>query len=189
MNPRGLSDEIWIISADNDSRVVRSFLMQSDEMLAVERQHGSLLTRCELQNGFIGDCLIGFPGFEDCQDIVAKTSQLFDHRLRKILVRVEPRHGSGILVLTNLLLDFLSMRSNIRPSVNDVFRSQRRINAQQFGFARSLPAGLFQEPDGNSGPDYARFTAADTGAAFDPRERIAQITDHPLNQLRFFRAT
>ncbi len=46
---------------------------------------------------------------------------------------VQQRHGSGILVVANLLFDLVAMSSDVGPGVDDVLGSERWIDAQQLG--------------------------------------------------------
>lgn len=74
------------------------------------------------------------------------------------------------------------------PSVRQILRVQCWVSLQQFRFACSETPGLFQEPDGNTCADNARFAAADIREAFHTGKRIAEIMGDPLQELRFLPA-
>ena len=79
MNPSGLSCEIRVVGADNDARVNWLLLMQADEVLAIDRQHGAAQADRECQDVGVFNGLIGFPRFEDGQHVVPQSSQFFDN--------------------------------------------------------------------------------------------------------------
>lgn len=109
MNPRGLTREIRVVGADDNTRMSWLLPMQTDEVLAIDRQHATPLTGRERQDFGVFNGLIGFPRFEDGQHIVSEPSQFFDNWPWKILVGIQQCHGSGFLVVSNLLVDFVAV--------------------------------------------------------------------------------
>ena len=94
-------------------------------------------------------------------------TMILDDREWEVLVPVESRH-SGVLVVSDVILDLLPMGTYVRPCVGQVFRSERRVSAQQLGLAGTQPPRLLQYPDRYSGSDDARVSATDSQAALDP---------------------
>lgn len=74
VNPRGLTREIRVVSADDNARMSWLLPMQTDEVLAIDRQHGTALVGRERQDFGVFNRLIGFPGFEDRQHVVPRSS-------------------------------------------------------------------------------------------------------------------
>ena len=99
---------------------------------------------------------------------------IFDNRQREVLVGVEPGH-SGALVFPNLVLDFLSVGTNIRPRIGQVLRTERRVSLQEFRISGPQSSCLLQGPDGYSGPDNTRRATANTGGTFDSRNGITPV--------------
>src|SRR5439155_14235920 len=102
------------------------------------------------------------------------------HRLR--LVGARWRGGAPSLlrrlVLGDLRVDLVAVRTLVRPGVDQILRAQRGVGAQQIRFAHPEAARL----------DDAWLTAADARHATDAREVIAQVANHRPEQLRFLGA-
>ena len=92
--------KVWILSANDDSRVSRVDAVQTDEVLAVESNHGASLSRCVTQYVFIGDTLIGVSSLVRCQHIVPKCPERLNRSEGKILVGIKSRnHESSPLAV------------------------------------------------------------------------------------------
>ena len=59
MNPRGLINETWIVSADDDARVRRLLAMKADEVLAIDREYRTPEADCEGQDFLVFNRLLG----------------------------------------------------------------------------------------------------------------------------------
>lgn len=92
------------------------------------------------------------------------------------------------LVLLNLAVDLITMRTHVSPGISEIFSAERRIGAQQFGFGNAQSSRLFEHSNGTSRPHDARLAVADAGATFDAGESVAQIVGRPTQQLRFLGA-
>jgi len=58
---------------------------------------------------------------------MAQPPQSNDHLQGKILVRIELRHASGFLVLSNLSINLSRVRACIGPGIYQIFGTQLRI--------------------------------------------------------------
>ncbi len=186
MNPLSLASEIGIECAYDNPRMVGLQVMQTDKVLAIESQYGPPQTDGIGQYHLVFDRLRCFSGLQDSQYVVSPSSQLFDNRLREVLVGIQFRHESSILVFTNLQFDFHTVSPHVRPRLDDIFRPERRIASQEIGFTGPQPTSLFQHPDRNASSDDTRLTATHPRSALDPGKCISQIIDHRLNQLSLF---
>ena len=65
-----LANKIRIQRAGNDSRVVRSTVVQGDEVLAIEGKYSPTLFRCKCQYFFVSYRLLRLARFKNCQDVV-----------------------------------------------------------------------------------------------------------------------
>ena len=121
MDSRCLTHEIRVIGADNDTCVSRLLVVQADEVFAIEREHRTPKADRQRQDFLVLNGLLRFSGFGHSQHIMSQSSELLDNGAGEVLVGVQNRHGSGILVVTNLLLDFGAVCSNVCPRVDNVF--------------------------------------------------------------------
>src|SRR5688572_21709731 len=72
--------------------MVGPLLVESDEMLPVQSDDGTLLIPGEIEHLLVRESLAGIPRFLDGQDVVAEPAQLLGRGPGEILVRVEPGH-------------------------------------------------------------------------------------------------
>lgn len=63
----------------------------------------------------------------------------------------------------DLLVDELTMRSNIGPGAGEILDPQRRIGLEQIPLAGSQSPRLLKQPNGNPSPSNARFATAYSG--------------------------
>lgn len=84
----------------------------------------------------------------------------------------------GRLILTNLLLDFVTVRAYVGPRVDEILSSQARLRTKQVRLARSDSPCLFEKPDGNPRAHDARFAAAYTWVRVDVRERVSEVANN-----------
>jgi hypothetical protein len=186
VNPIRLPDEIRVKSASDNPGMNRADSMKVNKMFAIECEHCSPEADRERQYLIIGDCLVGFSRFQYGKDIVSKPTQLLDRRFGEVLVGIQQRHGLGFLVGQDLLVDLRTVRTNVRPGVDDILRSKRGVHSQEIRFRCTKTTRLFEYPDGNPSSHNAWLAAADAGATFDAWKRIAKIVDNRLKQLRLF---
>ncbi len=149
------------------------FFVQLNEVLSVEGQYGSSQAKCKGQNFIIRNCLLCLAGFQNRQDIVPQTAQFINDWLWEIFVGIEHCHVSGILIFTDCLLDLITARSYIGPSVNKILSPQRGIHLQNLSFACTQATSLLQHPDRYSGTYDAGFSAANPRATFDTWQDIS----------------
>jgi hypothetical protein len=122
MDASGLTGEIRIERADDDPPMVRMLLMETNEVPPVEGHQSAPVLGGEDEDGGIRDGSAGISGFLDRQDVVPQSAELFGDLEREILVRVEPRHRSGGLVVSDLPLDLVAVSPLISPGVCQILR-------------------------------------------------------------------
>ncbi|MDB5321910.1 MAG: hypothetical protein JWN40_3541 [Phycisphaerales bacterium] len=83
MYPLRLPCKISVEGANNDPAMLGRFSMQSDEVLAIERQNGSALASGKSEDLFIGRRLIGLSGLLNGYDVMAQPPQLVHYRYRE----------------------------------------------------------------------------------------------------------
>jgi len=86
----------------------------------------------------------------------------------------------------NLLVDLVTMRTDIRPSVRKVLGMQRWVSLQQCRLGRTEAARLLQDPNRNPCADDGRLGATDARERVDPREGVPELLGYALEQLRLF---
>ena len=182
----GLPNEIRIKGANNDAFVIRVPVMQSDEVLAVQRNHSPVFLAGKSQYFFIGYRLFCFPGFLNRQHIMPKPAQFLDDRQREGLIRIESSHVLSRFVFTDLLFDVIGMRAVIRPGIRQIFSAEGWETSQEIRLARAQTPRLDQHPDGNPGANDTGFASANVGCAFDAWEGITEILHDPLQYLSLF---
>jgi hypothetical protein len=142
MDASRLPRKIGIHGANDDSGVLWLYAVKVDKVLAVERQHGTTVCDGKIQHGLVRPRLSDPAGFGGCQHVVAQSAEFVDYRPRKVLVPVQPNHPSCFLVGPNLLVDLVTVQSDVRPGSGQVIGTQGWIAAQEIGFACSEAAGL-----------------------------------------------
>lgn len=109
--------------------------MQSDKVLSIESHDGSIVGSRQTEDGLVCERPSGLAHVGNGQDVVPESAQRFDYPQRKILVGEQARHGRlRRLVIADLHVDLIAMRTNVCPRVGKVFRSQRRIRTKQISF-------------------------------------------------------
>jgi hypothetical protein len=103
--------------------MVRIARVQSQEVLAIYGANDPVLSDSDSENSLIWHRPIRVPSFEAGQHIMTKLSKRLDNWEWKVLIGVELHHRLCSLILCYLCLDLLSVRSVIRPGVDEVFRS------------------------------------------------------------------
>jgi hypothetical protein len=78
------------------------------------------------------------------------------------------------------------MSASVGPSVHEVFRSEGRISGEQGLLGGAQTPSLFQQPDGDSGPNDACFASAFVGTRINPGKAIAEVLNDPFQDLRLF---
>ena len=102
MNPRGLTDKISVVRANDNTGMARLIAMEANKVLPIKRQDRSPLADRERQDFRILNRLLRLSGFKDRQHIVSQKPQFIDDGLGKILIGIQQSHGLSVLVLSNL---------------------------------------------------------------------------------------
>jgi hypothetical protein len=126
----GLPHEIGIERTDDDSCVFGLFHVEMDEVFAIKGENDSIAGKGKSRNRFVRHGQPRVTSFLRRQDIVPHSFEFLNDRQRKILVRIELRHASNSLILTDFAPDFLLVRSHIGPCICEVLRAQRGIRLQ-----------------------------------------------------------
>lgn len=129
VDSRRLADEVRIKCADDDAGVVGAFVVEANEVLAIEREQDPSFRAGERENLVVRHGLAGFPRIHNGQGLVAQPTQFQYDRQREILVGVESRHGSGGLVLLDLAVDLVPMGARVSPCVHEILGPEGRIAA------------------------------------------------------------
>lgn len=175
-------------SADDNARVVGGDDVQANEVATIEGDHRTIRGNGKGHDILVRHCLPG-PATVCCgQDIVSKTPQCLHGIEREILVGIQARQGSCVLVLGDLCIDLGLVRAGIGPGIGQILSLQQWVVAQQVGLRSPLLSQSDQHPYGNTGPDDAGIPTADTRIAVNTWKRIAQISDDPLQYLRLLGA-
>jgi hypothetical protein len=179
--------KVRIESAEYDSGVrLRAALMKSKEVASIVRQQNTAFRDCESQDFGIRHRRVGHSGVARCEDIVAQAPQFHYYLERDVFVAVEAGQGvSGGLICMNLRIDLRRMSARVVPRIHKILRTQGRIGGQQSLLGGAQPPRLFEQPDGDAGPDDTRFTPTDVVARIDPGEGVTKILNYPLQDLRF----
>ncbi len=117
------------------------------------------------------------------ENVVTQTAQRFDDGLREILVGVEPQQDSGVLVLANLALDLVPVRTHKGPRIGEILGSKRWVGAENIRVAHPEAAILLQGTNRDTGAHDARIATANTGRALDSGECIAKLANYRLKNL------
>ena len=86
-------------------------------------------------------------------------------------------------MVLDLLVDLVTMCSDIGPGVHEILGTQSRVVGQKVSLARAESAVLLQEPDGDPGPNDARIAALHTRDALDAGEDLTDVSDENLEEL------
>lgn len=71
--------------------------MQTEEVLAIQREQSALLLSSEGEDFLIGNALIGSPSLKRGQNIMPESAQFLDHTAREVLVGVKTGHQASRL--------------------------------------------------------------------------------------------
>jgi hypothetical protein len=152
MNTIRLAREVAIKRADHDARMAWPLAVEPNEVFTVQRDHRPLLVVRKLQYCLVRKSLSVLACFAHRQHIMTQRAQRRHHLGWEVLVRVKSRHLLRSLVLADLLIDLVAVRTNVRPRVGEIFRAQRGICLQQFRFRHPKAARLLKHPDGDARP-------------------------------------
>jgi hypothetical protein len=183
MNPAALRGEIAIAGAGHDAGMYRPLAMELDEVLPVEGQDRTPFGGGMSQDIRIADAPLRHSRFLDRHDVMTEESELFGDGEGEILIREEPGHRSGLLVLADLTVDLIAMTAEISPGVRQIFGAERGIAPEQLRFADPQASRLFEHPDWNPRPYDTRLSATDPGPTLDPRRGVAEVPHDPLKEL------
>ena len=88
MDSNRQAGEVWIYSTDYDPRMARTQLVQTDEVLPIERHQNPVLCGRERQYFLIRECLAALSRVLRSQNVMPQPSKLIDGREREILIRI-----------------------------------------------------------------------------------------------------
>ena len=111
--------EIRIERTGNDAFVVLPLMVQTDEVLAVERQDCPPIAAGLCQNLSIGYGLFGSARLSNRQHVVSQPSERLDHGKRKVLVRVQAGH-LRLYILADLAFDLLAVCTCVVPGMDQI---------------------------------------------------------------------
>ena len=109
--------------------MVGLFTMETDEVPSIKREKGSFLRTGERQDLRVRHRLAGLSRLGDGQHIVAEMPQRSDGGQREVLVGIESRRWSGVLVLLDLAIDLIAVSTHIGPRIHEILCSKGRIAA------------------------------------------------------------
>jgi hypothetical protein len=92
VDSRSLRWIVRIVSANDDPGVLIALPVQPNEVPAIDRQYGSILIDCKLENLVIGRALIGSAPLLNRGDVMPEPAQFFHNGKWKILVGIELSH-------------------------------------------------------------------------------------------------
>jgi hypothetical protein len=92
MDPARLGAEVVIAHADDDSRMMRPPSMELNEVLAIEGEDRAPIGDGTVENISVAHALTSLACLMNRQYVVTESTQDFNHRERKILVREQPPH-------------------------------------------------------------------------------------------------
>jgi hypothetical protein len=154
--------------------------MELEEVPPIEGDHRAPLANCEEKDFAIWPGLSRLPRISNRKHVVSESAEFLHPGLRKILIRQEAGHGSGGLVILDLILDQVAMASDEGPGVREILSPQGGIGAEKFCVARAQAAGLLEDPDWNPCTNDAGHTAQNAQGLLDTGERVAEIARNPL---------
>lgn len=73
MNPRCLTDEAWVVAADDNACMTWILSMEPDKVFAIERHHRAPEADGERQNFLVLNGLVCLSGFQHGQYIVSES--------------------------------------------------------------------------------------------------------------------
>lgn len=129
IDPRGLTNEISIEGANNDTGVCGCRAMQTNEMEPIQRQYGSPFGDGEGQYILIRDGIARIASLAARQDVVPQPAQPFNYEEWEVFVGVQAGHSLRRLVLRDLHVDLVAMNAIVGPGIDQIFRVQRRIGS------------------------------------------------------------
>ena len=88
VNALSLSDKIFVKSTDNNTTVIRLFLMEGDKMLAVDSEKYPIVSTSKFQNLLVADALIPLACFLTGQYAMAKFSECLNYWQGEIFIGV-----------------------------------------------------------------------------------------------------
>jgi hypothetical protein len=83
--------------------------MQIDEVATIERQKCSSIATRECQNLRVLDTSVTLPSLLDGEHVMTEPSKFDDDQKIEVLVSIDPRHPSGVLVLADDLIDLVAI--------------------------------------------------------------------------------
>jgi hypothetical protein len=161
--------------------------VQADEVTSVERYDGATGSNRAVQHNGVRHGLVCLAQFRERDDLMSKTAQRFDRRVREVFVSEQLCHGgSRGFVFSDLSLDFFAMRPHIGPRVREVFSMKRGIRVEERCLAGTESPCLLQNPHWNPGAHDRGLATADAGSRVDARKGVAELLDDSLQQAGLF---
>jgi len=183
----GERHKITVGCAHDDSRMSWILFVEFHEVPTVERDQAAALIDREPQHRTVGNGLPTKAAFLHGHHVVPQQAQFLRHGERNVFIRVELGHQaefSGGFVVAYLLLNFGPVGMPVGPRLDQILGTQRRVGAQQVGFAGPEPTGLNEQPHGNARAYDARLTAADIRQGIDPGKAFVKLGDNVSHQPR-----
>src|SRR5579859_148973 len=101
------------------------------KMPAVICYYCTILLMCELKHILVRNTHVNWPRFLNGQHIMTSRPQEHHYRQWDILIRIKQRHNSRLLVLDDLLLDFVCKLIVIHDGGLDIGRFQSWIHLKK----------------------------------------------------------
>jgi hypothetical protein len=160
IDSRSEGSEVGVFCAKDHATVGKAGIVQVSKVLPVVRQHGPSAGMRECQHVLVSDTQTSQACLRDCQHIMAELPQRLDRGAGKILVREKEGQSLGLLVLSDLTINFFAVVGNERPSVHQIGCAECGECNQDLGFRKPQPPIVLQRPYRDSGPSDSSITAA-----------------------------
>ena len=106
-------------------------------MLAIVCKHGPAIGVSERQNVVVWDTQTGQIRVGHRHHIVAELPQCFDGRNGKVLIGEEAGQRLGLLIFSDLAVNFVAVTGDKRPGVDQVGRRECGERAEDLGFSQT----------------------------------------------------
>lgn len=116
-------------------------------MLAVVRQHGSSAGVSERQHVLVCHIQTRQVRLGDRQYVVAELPQYPDSRSRKAFIRKEEGQSLGLLILSDLTVNFVLVISDKRPGVYQIGCPEYGERGQNLSFGQTKPPIALERPN------------------------------------------
>jgi hypothetical protein len=183
----GLSFEVEIESAQDQTSVSLTILVDSKEVSSVQRYEDASFRSSELENVGIRPALSTATDVFDGDDIMAQAPKGLHRRKREVLVGKEAGHRSIRFVSSNLRVDKFDMTLYECPGARKIIATQAGIGPENFVVICTESSSSFEDPDRNSSSNDSRCTPADVGGLLNSGKVLWHIEQNLANQLSLLR--